>query len=534
MPGKSLLLKLILKAGFILFFMSPVLTTNAAGDILSARKEIESLIETSQLMDAQVQIEQVKADYSMDSDLPEALYEIGRKYELSERYSEAGTLYRQIISHYPDSTYADNARLGLAREKVLSLIISGEYNRAQKDINELIYEFTSDPCLPESLYWIAERYRWVHKWEQANEIYNKIKRDYPKNFTASKVNLGLARTNVLSLLLAKNYAAAEEAVDRLRVDFAGHPDLPETLYWIAEGYRWGDKYEKAKGLHRQIIQNHPDSKYSNKAALGLARAEVLFLIISQDYDKAEELLYKLAADFSGHPDLPDTLYWVAERYRWSDKYEKAKELYKQIIQEYPQSFAADKARQQFRVIIEGMDVFSLIESGRDEKVQDTVNHLMANSAVDENDDISIYTVFLCGDRYYAKGLRKREQGLKNEAAVSFIKAVDIWGQIIQQSPDCESKAHSYYRSANCYAELKQYDLAAEKYKELIEKFPDYYLAWDAQFRIGRCYQRLKDNNAFDKSSADGYTKTAYKTVLKKYPDCPAAKAAKNWIDKHAK
>ncbi len=518
----------------VLFLMSQLLAAEATGDILAVQQKIEYLIEASQLIDAQIQIEQFKVDYSQDSDLPGALYLIGRKYESLTRYDEAANIYQQIIRNYPDNLYAGNAKISLARQGVLSLIVSGEYDKAQEAINKLETDFAGDTGLPETLYWIAERYRWAHKWEKADSIYVQIKQDYPDGPAALRANLGLARAKVLSLLVAEDYIAAEQALDELCVDFSGHPDLPETIYWIAERYRWKDKYEKANGLFRQIIQNYPDSVYSTKAGLGLARAEALSLIISRDYRRAEEVLDKLIADFSGHPDLPDTLYWIAERYRWSDKYEKAKKLYKKIIQEHPQSVAAEKSRQQFRVIVQGMDVFALIESGREKEAQDAINRLMANPAGDENDDISAYTVFLCGDRYYAKGLQKTEQGLKDEAAVNFIKAIDIWGQMIQQSPACDSKAHAYYRSANCYVDLRQYDRAVERYTELIENFPDYYLAWDARFKIGRCYQKLKDNNAVDKSSADAHTKAAYEGILDKYSGCPAAKAAENWIKKHAK
>jgi TolA-binding protein len=456
MQRKSLFPKFILPLGQVLFFVLLFLTTNAVGDIFSAKQEIESLIEAGKLTDAQTQIDKLKADYSQDSNLPCALYGI------------------------------------------------------------------------------AEKYRWKHQWEQANSLYNQVIQDYPDSLFASRANLGIARAEILPLLIAEDYIAADKALDKLVVDFAGHPDLPDTLCQIAKGYQWGNKYEKAKELYRYIVQNYPENPYADKANLGLVRVEVLSLIVSQDFGRAEDVLDNLITDFSEHPDLPDTLYWIAERYRWSDKYEKAKELYKQIIQEYPESSAAEEARQQFEVVVDGIDVFALIESGREQEAQDAINRLMANPVDDENSEISAYTVFLCGDRYYAKGLQKTEQGLKDEAAVDFIKAIDIWGLMIQQLPACESKAHAYYRSANCYVDLGQYDRALEKYTELLENYPDYYLAWDAQFKIGRCYQKLKNKGNVDRLVADAHTKAACEQVLEKYPDCPAAKAAENWINKHAK
>jgi TolA-binding protein len=534
MQGKPLFPELILLLGLVLFFLLPFLTEKAAGDILTDRQEIESLIGAGKLTEAQAQIDKLKADYSQDSGLPEALYWIAEKYRWEHKWEQAINLHNQIMQNYPNSTSASRANLGMSRAEVLSLLVAEDYEGAQQALNGLLADFTGEPDMPETLYWIAERYKWKQKYERAMSIHQQIVQNYPDSPFASKARLGLIRTEILSLIENRQYEQADEAIEKMITGFAGHPDLPGTLYQIAEGYRWVNKYEKAKELHKRIAQNYPDSPNADKAKIGLAGADILSLIISRDYEQAGKVLDKLCADFTGHPDLPDTLYWIAKSYRWSDRYEKSKELFKRIIQEYPRSSAAGKARQQFNVVVEGMDVFALIESGREQEAQDAINKLIVNPAENENDEISAYTVFLCGDRYYAKGLQKKEQGHKDEAAVNFIKAIDIWGQMIQQLPACKSKALAYYRTANCYVDLGQYDRAVEKYTELLKNYPDYYLAWDAQFRIGRCYQSLKENNIVDRSSADAHTKAAYEAVLEKYPGCPVAKVAENWVKKHAK
>ncbi len=533
MHGKVISRALILYLGLVLFLMSPPLTAKPTGDILSIRQEIESLIEAGQLTDAQIQIDKLKADYSQDSDLPDALYQVAERYRWTDNREQAKQLYQQIVQDYPGRAEATKARLGLAREEIMSLVISHNYSLAEEKTNKLVNDFEGHIDLPDALYWIAERYRWEHKWEHADDLYRRVIQNHSDSSFVSRANLGIARARVLSLLVAKDYIRAEQAAYKLADDYKGHQDLPETLYWIAEGFRWGGEYKKAKSLYRQIIENYPDSPYSSRARLGLARAEVLSLIISRNYDKAEEILARLVGDFSGHPDLPDTLYWIADRYRWSDRYEKAKNIYQQIIQEYPRSSAADQARQQFRVVIQGMDVFALIESGQEQIVQGAIDQLMTNPDNEESDEISPYTVFLCGDRYYAKGLKERNEGFESEAVESFTKAINIWERMIQQLPASTSTAHACYRSANCYVDLGQYDRAIERYTRLVEDFPDYYLAWDAYFKIGRYCQKLKDIGAIDGTSADAHTKAVYELILEKYPDCPAARAAGNWLKRYA-
>lgn len=427
-----------------------------------------------------------------------------------------------------------SAELLADKDQVESLIESGRLADAQSQIEQLKVEYSENTKLPEALYWIAERYRWSGKYEEAKAIHQQIMRDHSNTTCADKARLAVSRIDISSLIKAGSYNKAQKEVDKLVVDFEGHEDLPESLYWIGRGFGWNNRYEEEKNLYQQIKLNFPDSTYVKRSQLDLSRAQIMLLIVSKEYDAAQTAITKLTSDFSGHSDLPETLYRIGERYRWSDEYEKAKEIYEQVIQTYPQSPFEEMARQQLNVIVQGIEIFALIESGLQQQAQDAINLLMANPAEDENDDISLYTVFLCGDRYYAKGLQKREQGLKDEAVANFAKALDIWKQIIHQSPACDTKSHAYYRSANCFADMGQYGRAVEMYTELLENYPDYYLAWDAQFKIGRYYQKLKDSKTVDSLSADNNTKAAYEAVLEKYPDCPAAKATENWVKKHAK
>ncbi len=98
--------------------------------------------------------------------------------------------------------------------------------------------------------------------------------------------------------------------------------------------------DRVKSLYQQITQKSPNGSSKTKAGLQYSRAEVQFLIISQKYDEAKAALDKLIADFSDHPDLPDTLYGIAQKYEWSDRYEESKSIYQQIVQNCPDSSLA--------------------------------------------------------------------------------------------------------------------------------------------------------------------------------------------------
>lgn len=138
-------------------------------------------------------------------------------------------------------------------------------------------------------------------------------------FAGAPAGLEQAKLSIISLIdegmYTKNeskYTQAQAQAQKLLADFSQNPALPQALYEIADKYRWATKYEQVNNLYQQIIQNYPNSPYVSRAKLGLERVAVLSLIISQNYDQATKDFDKLLVDFAGHPDLSETIYWVAE------------------------------------------------------------------------------------------------------------------------------------------------------------------------------------------------------------------------------
>ena len=151
---------------------------------------------------------------------------------------------------------------------------------------------------------------------------------------------------------------------------------------------------------------------------------------------------------------------------------------------------------------------------------------------DFNDHPSLpQAVLIIGEQYYNEGLRRENEGLEDESKDNFRKAIAVWERIITQRPESQSidLKHAYYFSAVCYSRMGEYDKAVEYYQEVVVNWPDYQYACSAQFLIGYIYQDLKNSGTVPGSIADAATTDAYEAVLEKYPDYPAARAAKDWL-----
>lgn len=300
--------------------------------------------------------------------------------------------------------------------------------------------------------------------------------------------MGVARVNILSLIESQQYDKAKEPLEKMIADFAKHPDLPEVLYWIARRYGWLDRYEEEKGVYRQIIENCPDSSYANKARLGLSRANVLSLIMSQDYDGAEKAFAKLVVDFKNHPELHDAIYWVADGYARSGKYEKANSLYQQIIQYYPgHSSIVDRAK--FGLSI--ANVQSLVMSGKYDSAEEAIDRLIADFA--GHPDLA-KVVRNIGQSYYTKARLTNLEGDIEGGKALYRKAIEVWERLIREFPDSEIIPNAYYSSAVCYAqELGEYQKGINYFQKVVNNWPDYEYAQQAQLLIVEYRSKMENN-----------------------------------------
>lgn len=157
-------------------------------------------------------------------------------------------------------------------------------------------------------------------------------------FAASSLaDIKQSQDNIIALIKSSQFDSAKNSIDKLIADNSQSSELPQALYWIARNYGWVDKYEDEMNLYQMMMKNWPDDFWTNKAKLGNRRAEILSLISSEKFDDAKAAIDRLTPDFNSHPDLPDALYWIALRYGYGGKRDEEKNLYQQIIQNYPNS-----------------------------------------------------------------------------------------------------------------------------------------------------------------------------------------------------
>jgi len=281
------------------------------------------------------------------------------KVEMYKWYpAQAEAIYQEITRDYPDSDYALTAHKNL----VISYLSAKRDGDAQQAVDELIRDFSGQPGLPTALYDIARIYERSRKYEDANSIYQQIIQQYPGSSSTEKAQIAGPRIAVLSCIELKDEIAAAAAMGSLIADFNDHPELAGSLYDIAR------RYERAKK------QQYAESSAADRAALAVERTDIYSLIESEEPNAVQAAIDGLIADYPAHSDMSEALFDIAGRYEKAKNYEQAKSIYRQVIQRYPDSSHAARAK----VIVPKMDIFSLIESGEYSEAGVAVDKLVAD------------------------------------------------------------------------------------------------------------------------------------------------------------
>jgi TolA-binding protein len=411
------------------------------------------------------------------------------------------------------------ARLEQEKSNICSLIEQGNYNQAQEQTQKLLADFSNNPALPEALYGIAEKFRWFgasdrdkDKYGRAQKVYQQIIANYPDNPFAHKAALGIAKTKVLYFIVAQDFNAAGQAFNEMAAAFQNDPNLPDELYWIGRGYGYWERHQEEKDAYQRIIQNHPDNQYADRARIGFAKANVQSLIMSKDYDAAEKALDKLVADFHEHPDLPEALYWIAERYAWSDRYEEAKSVHQEIIKDFPDSPFAEGAELGFSKA----NVLSLMMSKEYNEAEIAFDELFTDFNSHSDFPRAVLAIV---EQCYRQALPKQASD-PNQAKDLYGRAAKICDRFINELPEHYLVPEAWFWTGHFYLKLGESEESIRRFQKVIDDYPQYEYVWSSQWFISECYEQMKISGALPEPNATAQMELAYQKIIENYPACP--------------
>jgi len=419
-----------------------------------------------------------------------------------------------VVTKWPASSEAVWAQRGA----VISNIALNKTEAAQVAVDKLLSDYFENANIAEAVFNVADTYYWFKHYEKANELYQYVLDTWPAAEHAMWAQMGLAISNIAD----GNDPAAEAATKNLITNFAGNERLPEALFYIAGRYGWDRKYDQAKSIYQQIIQNWPDNSFAGNAEFELARTNIFSLIDFHDEPNALVAIDKFISDFNDRPDLPAVLYEFAARYNQLKEYKPSnftEAVYQRAINQFLKAPQARSAQ----LNILRMNILSFINSGDDPNAMTTLDTLIAD--FNNYPDLT-WTVFpiieQIAEQYYGKARLQESKGHHERAKLYYRKFIDVWEKIITQlSPSAAYTPQAYYCSAGCYNyNLGEYEKAIEYYQKLLDNWHDfdYRRVSYAWFGIACCYEQLEKSGRISTAEAAVQICQACDELLTNYPD----------------
>jgi tetratricopeptide (TPR) repeat protein len=543
----------------------------AQEEALAAQKNLAiQYIAKNGIAQADAAVSQLLSRFSGQAGLPQAVYEIARKYDEVGNNAKADRLYRQVIAQWHETEWAINSQ----REIIRACIKRQDAPATQAALDTLLTNFAKHEYIARTIYNLGKYYNSLNNSEMAAKLHQYNVEHYAPGLHAmwSQVEIvkGLIRTG--------NDAAVDVACNKLVSVFAAEKTLPKEVFQFGVLYDKQHKPDKAKVFYQYVLDHWSDSEYAIRAALAIldsqpdgantpaakATFDKLLAAFSQQKTPAEEI-YKLARDYSvAHKDtalklhqfnsrnspkedkyamwsqtevakayirdgnepaaaaavndligrfsdqagLPTELVYVGDTYVQAQRYDQANQLYQYILGHWPGKEEALWAKA-------GTARVS-IARGDDQAVDKALQEMIAGYPAQAKLGEVVNSVALA---YYERAY-SRQAGNEQAKTESYQKAIGVWGSVIRELPQSPAVAEACYHSAVVYGqELGERDRALQYYQQVAESWPDYEHAWHAQFSVGDYYQKRKRDGTIPADQADAQIVKAYTTVIEKYPGC---------------
>ncbi len=178
----------------------------------------------------------------------------------------------------------------------------------------------------------AEELHKAGQYTLAEQVYLKVASEAdPNNPAAMEAAFNARRKLPLIYLATERQPQAKEAVQQLLSKYAQHQSLPHALHEIVEQAKALNKTIQAGQLYENILATQPQHPQAIWLKMSIAIASVHL----GDDKAAEAMLQNLTARHAADRWAAEALNHVAWAYRKLEDYEKARTIYRYVLDNWP-------------------------------------------------------------------------------------------------------------------------------------------------------------------------------------------------------
>jgi tetratricopeptide (TPR) repeat protein len=264
------------------------------------------------------------------------------------------------------------------------------------------------------------------------------------------------------------------------------------------------RYDKARELYQYVAENCPDNELAIWAQQGVA----ILSIKLGDFAAAGDEVDKLLTDFSEHNNIAKAVNKVADHYRWSKRYEKARRLYQYVVDNWPQA--------EYAIWSQKSLVISYIQFVDDPNADAAIEKLLAGFSknkqkanavkmlADECSTLKRYKKARRLYQYFVESFPDSDSAIwaQQGVTISNIKLRDddaarvAVEKLISDFSEHKDIAKAVNKAADHYRWSKKYEEARRLYQYVVDNWPQAeYAIWSQKSLVTSYIQLGDDPNA---------------------------------------
>ncbi|MBN2589596.1 MAG: tetratricopeptide repeat protein [Sedimentisphaerales bacterium] len=263
---------------------------------LEAQKQLIHLaIDKNDQKNADSSFNQMVTEFAENTNLDEAIYEIGKDYQYSIwNTAKANEAHKYNLEHFPDTKFGMMSNVEIIR----SYLRDGE-KIADAEVQKWLDTYKEQPDQAIGIYQIARAYVGNNKIEKGQQLYEFAFENHSDHVYGK---LSQVRYNITN----KDYDAADKAADSMiALSDKDNADVQEGVRELADVYRDKNEYARAAHFYEAEIDLHKSGSGLDYDEATVPYREAIYCYINmKDIETADALIGQMQTDLAKDEKLP--------------------------------------------------------------------------------------------------------------------------------------------------------------------------------------------------------------------------------------
>jgi TolA-binding protein len=501
------------------------LAQRADNDATESFHEARTLFESNMFVNAADAFASFRKRFPDDARVSDSYYYEAESSLAGGREDRAIALLKEFDRRYPRHPFSYQAHLTLGKY----FYETGSFDRAIETLSAVVRDGPADEKAAIALYWMGESATGLEQYDRALSFYDRILRDFPSSETAPRAGYAVAYNQVhlkrydsaarsfellaerypdselsrnIGLALAEVYYETDdyknvvEEINR-RMPNLGPEARERATFLLAESYNQLRDSKNAILNYRHFVEGNTNNPYFRRALYGLA------------WNYHHEGAFEWSADNfrlvrgAQKDDLSSSaMYYEAVNLKLAYQLDRAEEVFRAFIAEYPHADLIDHAWFELGVLLyenrqwrEANRVFAgLVDRFPSSDLRGQALMHLGNTFIATGDFDEALDAF---DK--AIGLEATASELKDEIIFQkawllyrnrdYARAAPVFMKLFSENSGSADAGETLFWAAESFFQLDEFDRSARLFSRYLREFPDEKHVDAAHYALGWAFFR---------------------------------------------